>query len=154
VRLDRIVADAIARTRRRGELRFEAQLAPTVVRGEPDRIARAVSNLLDNARKWSAPDGLVEVALSDGVLTVRDHGPGFAPEELTKVFERFHRAEAARKLPGSGLGLAIVRQAAEAHGGYAKAANAPGGGALLEVGFGPSLQLADPAQPLSGALSQ
>jgi two-component system sensor histidine kinase MprB len=121
------------------------------VRGEPDRIARAVSNLLDNARKWSPPDGLVEVALRDGVLTVRDHGPGFAPGESAKVFERFYRAEDARKLPGSGLGLAIVRQAAEAHGGFAKAADAPGGGACLQIGFGTPLGLAEGAEPLAAA---
>jgi two-component system sensor histidine kinase MprB len=141
VRVDEVVGDAIARTRRRGELRIEADLQPTVVRGEADRISRAVSNLLDNARKWSPPEGLVEVTLSDGVLTVRDHGPGFAPGEAAKVFERFYRAEDARQLPGSGLGLAIVRQAAEAHDGYARAANAPGGGACLQVSFGPALEL-------------
>jgi len=136
VRLDEIVGEAVARTRRRGELRFELKLEPVLVRGEADRINRAVSNLLDNARKWSPPGGVVEVAVRDGVVSVRDHGPGFAQDEMGKVFERFYRAERARKLPGSGLGLAIVRQAAEAHGGYARAANADGGGARLEVCFG------------------
>jgi two-component system sensor histidine kinase MprB len=52
------------------------------------------------------------------------------------VFDRFYRAESARGQPGSGLGLAIVRQAAESCGGFAEARNAPGGGALLRVGFG------------------
>jgi two-component system, OmpR family, sensor histidine kinase MprB len=151
VRVDEIVVDAIARTRRRGELEIASDLQPTVVRGEPDRISRAVSNLLDNARKWSPPQGLVEVTLRDGVLTVRDHGPGFSPGESAKVFERFYRAEGARKLPGSGLGLAIVRQAAEAHDGYAKAANAPGGGACLQVSFGAPLAIAGDVQPLAGA---
>jgi two-component system, OmpR family, sensor histidine kinase MprB len=61
------------------------------------------------------------------------------------VFERFYRAADARRLPGSGLGLAIVRQAAEAHGGYARAENAPGGGALLRVSFG--ARLAEDAVP-------
>jgi two-component system, OmpR family, sensor histidine kinase MprB len=159
VRLDEIVGDAVARARRRGELRFDVDLQPTIVRGEADRIARAVSNLLDNARKWSPPDGVVEVALRDGVLTVRDHGPGFSPDELGRVFERFYRAESARKLPGSGLGLAIVRQAAEAHHGYAKAANANananasggGVGACLEVSFGPTVSIGQTAEPLAGA---
>jgi two-component system, OmpR family, sensor histidine kinase MprB len=137
VRVDEIVADAVERTRRRGELRFELELEPTVVRGEPDRINRAVSNLLDNARKWSPAGGLVEIALRDGALTVRDHGPGFGEADLPNVFDRFYRAEQARKLPGSGLGLAIVRQAAESHHGYVKAENAPGGGARVEVSFGP-----------------
>jgi two-component system sensor histidine kinase MprB len=136
VRLDEIVSEAVERTRRRGELRFEVQLQPTIVRAEPERVNRAVSNLLDNARRWSPPDGLIEVSLHDGVLTVRDHGPGFDAADLPHVFERFYRAADARKLPGSGLGLAIVRQAAEAHHGYAKAENAPGGGARLQVSFG------------------
>jgi two-component system sensor histidine kinase MprB len=149
VRLDELVEQAVARTRRRGELRFELELQATVVRGEADRINRAVSNLLDNARKWSPPGAAVEVSLRDGVLTVRDHGPGFDEAELGKVFERFYRSAGARKLPGSGLGLAIVRQAAEAHGGHARAANAPGGGACMEVSFGPALELAAGSQPLA-----
>jgi two-component system sensor histidine kinase MprB len=99
-----------------------------------------VSNLLDNARKWSPAGGVIEVELSGGVLSVRDHGPGFEERDLANVFERFYRAEDARKLPGSGLGLAIVRQAAEAHHGYAKAENASGGGARLRVSFGPALE--------------
>jgi two-component system sensor histidine kinase MprB len=98
-----------------------------------------VSNLLDNALKWSPPGETVSADLHDGVLTVRDHGPGFEEADLPHVFERFHRTDSARKLPGSGLGLAIVRQAAEAHHGYATASNAPGGGALLRVSFGPSV---------------
>jgi two-component system, OmpR family, sensor histidine kinase MprB len=139
VRLDEIVSEAIKRTRRRGEVRFQAALQPTVIRGEPAGVSRAVSNLLDNARKWSPAGGLIEVELSDGVLSVRDHGPGFQERDLANVFERFYRAEDARKLPGSGLGLAIVRQAAEAHHGYARAENAPDGGARLKVSFGPAL---------------
>jgi two-component system sensor histidine kinase MprB len=141
VRLDEIVKAAIERTRRRGDLRFQAELEPTVIVAEPDRVSRAVSNLLDNARKWSPVGGLVEVTLSEGVLSVRDHGPGFEEQDLANVFERFFRASEARKLPGSGLGLAIVRQAAEAHRGYAKAENAPGGGARLTVNFGPASNL-------------
>jgi two-component system, OmpR family, sensor histidine kinase MprB len=141
VRLDEIVSDAVQRTRRRGELRFELQLEPTIVRGESDRVNRAVSNLLENARKWSPPDGPIEITLHDGVLTVRDHGPGFEEADLPRVFERFYRAERARKLPGSGLGLAIVRQAAEAHAGYVTAENAPGGGARLQVSFGPPVSV-------------
>jgi two-component system sensor histidine kinase MprB len=147
VRLDEIVGDAVAVARRRGELRFELELEPTLVRGEGARISRAVSNLLDNARKWSPPDGAVDVVLRDGVLSVRDHGPGFGADDLPRVFERFYRSERARKLPGSGLGLAIVRQAAEAHGGYARASNADGGGARLEVSFGPCTALALDAEP-------
>jgi len=136
VRLDEIVLDALERARRRSDLSIDADLQPTVVSGQADRIARAVSNLLENARKWSPKGGIIEVRLKDGVVSVRDHGPGFAAEDLPFVFDRFYRAERARGLPGSGLGLAIVRQAAEAGGGYVSAENAPGGGALLKVSFG------------------
>jgi two-component system, OmpR family, sensor histidine kinase MprB len=139
VRLDEIVRAGLERARRRGPVRFQERLAPTLVEGDAGRIERAVSNVLDNARKWSPPGGVVEVDLRDGVLTVCDHGPGFQEVDLPFVFDRFYRADAARGLPGSGLGLAIVRQAAEAHGGYAEAENVPGGGALLRVSFGPPL---------------
>jgi two-component system, OmpR family, sensor histidine kinase MprB len=91
---------------------------------------------VDNARKWSPHGAAVEVCLKDGVLSVRDHGPGFHEQDLPFVFDRFYRAREARKLPGSGLGLAIVRQAAEACGGFAEARNADDGGALLRVSFG------------------
>jgi two-component system sensor histidine kinase MprB len=138
VRLDRIVAEVVERTRRRGpDLTVRATLEPTLVHGDGDRVARAVSNVLDNARKWSPPDGVVEVDLRDATLTVRDHGPGFRDEDLPFVFDRFHRARDARSKPGSGLGLAILRQTAQAHGGFAQAANAPDGGAIVRVGFGP-----------------
>jgi two-component system sensor histidine kinase MprB len=79
---------------------------------------------------------VVQLELNHGELSVRDHGPGFAEADLPHVFERFFRAEGARGLPGSGLGLAIVRQAADAHGGFAAAGNAGGGGALVRVSFG------------------
>ncbi len=158
VRLDELVAAAVASARRRsagaggsvagdradgsgaaaqgGEVTFELSLEPTIVHGQADRIGRAVSNVVDNARKWSPPGGAVEVGLKDGVLSVRDHGPGFREADLPFVFDRFYRAQAARGLPGSGLGLAIVRQAAEACGGFAEAQNAPGGGGLVRVSFG------------------
>jgi two-component system sensor histidine kinase MprB len=152
VRLDAIVHDAVERARRRAPgLTFQQVIEPTLVRGEPARIARAVTNLLDNASKWSPGEGVVEVTLRDGTLTVRDHGPGFNEEDLPFVFDRFHRAKEARSKPGSGLGLAIVRQAAEAHGGSAEASNALDGGAVLTVGFGPRLELDEvPAESAVG----
>jgi two-component system sensor histidine kinase MprB len=143
VRLDEIVAAAVERTRRRApELTVSAELEPTVVRGEGDRIARAVGNLLDNAVKWSAAQGTIEVRLTAGALTVCDDGPGFPEADLPFVFDRFHRAATARSTPGSGLGLAIVRQAAEAHGGSVRAANRSEGGALMTIDFGPAQALA------------
>jgi two-component system sensor histidine kinase MprB len=148
VRLDEIVTAAVERTRRRApELTVVSSIEPTLVSGEGDRIARAVTNLLDNAIKWSPPGQTIEVGLHDGTLTVRDHGPGFHPEDLPYVFDRFHRARDARSKPGSGLGLAIVKQAADAHRGAVSAANAPDGGALMTISFGPQLDLAEAGLP-------
>jgi two-component system, OmpR family, sensor histidine kinase MprB len=139
LRLDDLVRGSVERAGRRAgsAVAFRADLEPTVVRGDRERVARAVSNLLDNARRWSPPGAEVEVRLRGGTLSVRDHGPGFAAEDLPHVFDRFYRAAAARGMSGSGLGLAIVRQAADAHGGWARAANAPDGGAVVEVRFAP-----------------
>jgi two-component system sensor histidine kinase MprB len=144
VELDTIVREAVERTQRRApNLRFDLDLEPTVIPGVAERISRAVTNVIDNARKWSPPDGPVEVRLHEGTLRVRDYGPGFAEKDIPHVFDRFYRADRARRMPGSGLGLAIVKQAAEAHGGWVEAANAPGGGAVVTVSFG---------APLKGAL--
>jgi two-component system sensor histidine kinase MprB len=141
VRLDELVEGAVQSARRRSDLRFELELEPTMVSGQADRIGRAVSNLVDNARRWSPSGGIVEISLSDGILAVRDHGPGFKEADVPFVFDRFYRADDARRLSGSGLGLAIVRQAAEACGGSVEARNAPGGGALLRVSFGAPVEL-------------
>jgi two-component system sensor histidine kinase MprB len=150
VRVDEIASAVVERARARAgdRLEFNAELEPTVIRGEPARIQRAISNLVDNAVKWSPTGGAVDVRLADGELSVRDHGPGFADGDLPHVFERFYRARDARGMPGSGLGLAIVRQAAEAHGGAASAANAPGGGALMRVSFGTPAAAGADAVPL------
>jgi two-component system sensor histidine kinase MprB len=134
VRLDLLVEDAVARARRLHPGReITSELSETMVQGSPARLYRAISNLLDNAEKWSPAGAPIEVTLHDGELTVRDHGPGFSGEDLPRVFDRFYRARSARGLPGSGLGLAIVRQVAEAHGGSVSAGNAAGGGAQLRL---------------------
>ena len=134
VRLDLVTADAIERTRRnRPGVVFKPELAESMIRGVPATIERAVSNLLDNAAKWSPPDGEIEVTVRDGELTVRDHGPGIDEEDLPYVFDRFYRAPTARGMPGSGLGLAIARQVAEAHGGTVTAERADGGGTLMRL---------------------
>jgi two-component system, OmpR family, sensor histidine kinase MprB len=132
IRLDQLVADAVDRARRRAPgVTFEAMLDETVVHGSRERLHRAVSNLLDNAVKWSPDGGMVEVRVADAAVSVRDHGPGIAEGDLPKVFDRFYRAPEARGQPGSGLGLAIVRQVAEAHGGSVNAARADGGGTIV-----------------------
>ena len=137
--LDELVAAAVERAGRHAPgVRFATDLEPFVVDGVRSRLDRAVSNLLDNAAKYGAPGGTVDVTLRDGVLTVRDHGPGIADEDLPFVFDRFYRAPSARGRPGSGLGLAIVRQAAEAHGGSVHADRAPDGGAVLRMALSPS----------------
>jgi two-component system sensor histidine kinase MprB len=120
---------------------FVAGLAPGVtVEGVPARLSRLLANLLDNAAKFSPPGGPVELELvrADGTgpaveLTVRDHGPGIAAEDLPYVFDRFYRATAARALPGSGLGLAMAQQIAQAHHAVLTAEPAPGGGALFRL---------------------
>jgi two-component system sensor histidine kinase MprB len=134
VRLDDVVSDAVGRARLhapRHEFRLDAQ--PCWVEGDPDRLERAVANLLDNAAKWGPPDQPIDVRVREGVVTVRDHGPGIAAEDLPQVFDRFYRASAARKLPGFGLGLAIVRQVAEEHSGSVRAETLAEGGALLRL---------------------
>jgi two-component system sensor histidine kinase MprB len=134
VRLDLLVGRAVERARLHApQARFELGLEETLVRGAPDRLDRAVANLLDNAVKWSPPGGAIEISVREGAVTVRDHGPGIDPEDLPHVFDRFYRSPAARGTPGSGLGLAIVRQVAETHRGTVSAQNADGGGALLQL---------------------
>lgn len=96
-------------------------------------LERAITNLVENAAKWSDPDRPIEVIVDGGSLSVRDHGPGIAEEDLPHVFDRFYRATEARAKPGSGLGLSIVEQIIRRHGGTVRAANARGGGAI--VGF-------------------
>ena len=134
VRLDLVAEEAIRRTtRNHPETPIEAELQPWTMVGQPASLERAIGNLLDNAAKWSPSGSPVEVTLADGELTVRDHGPGIAAEDLPHVFERFYRATSARSMPGSGLGLAIVQQVADAHDGSVAVEDAPGGGALVRL---------------------
>jgi two-component system sensor histidine kinase MprB len=134
VRLDLIAADAVDRARRnRPNVTFTTSFAESLVHGDRATIERAVGNLLDNAAKWSPPGGEVEVAVHEGEVVVRDHGPGIDEEDLPFVFDRFYRARSARGMLGSGLGLAIVRQVAEAHGGAVTAERAEGGGTRVSL---------------------
>jgi two-component system, OmpR family, sensor histidine kinase MprB len=148
VRLDHLVQRVAGRSGRT-ELDLRLTLRPATIEGDPDRLERAVGNLLDNARKYAA-DGPVVVEVDDGVdgavLTVRDHGPGIADADLPHVFDRFYRAADARSAPGSGLGLAIVRQVVESHDGTVDVANAPGGGTRFTLRF-PRLASADGPPP-------
>jgi two-component system, OmpR family, sensor histidine kinase MprB len=134
VDLPELVDRVIARVRRRAPgLSFDVDLAPWYVIGEGPGLERAVTNLLDNAAKWSPEDGTVTVRLIDGTLTVDDEGPGIAPADRPHVFDRFYRSQESRGMSGSGLGLSIVRQVAERHSGTVVADDAPGGGARLTL---------------------
>jgi two-component system sensor histidine kinase MprB len=133
VRLDAMVEEALIRARRNApNIEYRASFTPTVVQGNPERLARAVNNLLDNAAKH-AGTGPVDVRVDATGLTVRDHGGGIDPSDLPYIFDRFYRGVNSRSSQGSGLGLAIVRQTAEMHGGSVRAANAPGSGAVFTL---------------------
>ncbi|MGV0642152.1 ATP-binding protein [Mycolicibacterium sp. XJ879] len=119
--------------RRRNDIEFDVDVAPWQVYGDGAGLGRAVLNLLDNAAKWSPPDGRVGVRMSQidpvhAELVVSDEGPGIPPQERQLVFERFFRSAQARAMPGSGLGLAIVKQIVVKHGGTLWVADAVPGG--------------------------
>ena len=129
-----VVERAVARVRRRAPAAtFDVALEPWPVRGESAALERAVTNLLDNAAKWSPPDGTITVRLDEGVLTVDDQGSGISDSDLPHVFERFYRSEESRSMPGSGLGLSIVRQVVERHSGAVRADASPAGGARVSM---------------------
>jgi two-component system sensor histidine kinase MprB len=128
VRLDELVEGVVDRAKSRApHATFVTSLTPTSVRIDPVLLERAVSNLLDNAVKYSPEGAPIEVIVRDGEVIVADHGPGVAEEDLPRIFDRFYRAAASRSKPGAGLGLAIVREAAEAHGGKATVESSPKG---------------------------
>ncbi len=125
-----VVERAVTRVRRRAQgIAFDVALEPWRVVGDANGLERAVTNLLDNAAKWSPTEGTVTVRLEQGVLTVDDQGSGVAESDRPHVFERFYRSDESRSMPGSGLGLAIVRQVVDRHGGRVDVTEAPGGGA-------------------------
>ncbi len=122
VRLDLVAERVAARAAGRAPgVRFELDCRPTLVRGDPDALERAIGNLVDNALKWSPPAGLIRISAASGTIEVSDDGPGIPADDLPYIFDRFYRSAEARALPGSGLGLAIVRRIADMHGGTAEA---------------------------------
>jgi len=134
VRLDLLVEEVVERARRAvSPSLLRMDLEPSILPGVPARLERAISNLIENAVKYSPPGEPVEIVLRGGELTVRDHGPGISEEDRPHVFDRFYRGAEARGRPGSGLGLAIVRQVAVQHGGEVVAEAAPGGGTLMRL---------------------
>ncbi len=134
VRVDRIAEESVARAQRHSPgIHFETKFDPVIVEGVPDRLHRAINNLLDNAARHSPEGGTVEVTVDGSGVTVRDHGSGIDEQDLPHVFDRFFRGANTRGKQGSGLGLAIVRQVTEQIGGSVSAANAPDGGAVFKL---------------------
>ncbi|MEV4039941.1 sensor histidine kinase [Streptomyces umbrinus] len=121
---------------------------PVVVLGDPDLLAQAVRNLVENAQRHGGPAGSpVEVTVAPGLVTVRDHGAGVPPADRERVFGRgvtgassgtgadsqSRAATETGAASGTGAGLAIVRWVAGLHHGTARLADAPGGGLLAEL---------------------
>jgi two-component system sensor histidine kinase MprB len=126
VRLDLVAERVAARVAARAEgrapgPRLELDCRPTLVRGDPDALERAIGNLVDNALKWSLPDGRIHIGAADGMVEVSDDGPGIPADDLPYIFDRFYRSAKARAMPGSGLGLAIVHRIADMHDGTVEA---------------------------------
>jgi len=142
VRLNDVAAEALEAARRDWpKTKFTSYLAGGIVEGSAERLRVALKNLLDNAAKFGPPDGPVQVRVTGGEVTVRDHGPGIADEDLPFVFDRFYRAMSSRSAPGSGLGLAVVQEIVTVHGGTIAAEPAPGGGTVMRLTL--------PCQPFS-----
>ena len=128
VRLDLVAEQVAARAAGRAPgTAFELDYHPTLVRGDPDALERAIGNLVDNALKWSPPDGRIRISAAGGTVEVSDDGPGIPADDLPYIFDRFYRSAQARAQPGSGLGLAIVRRIADTHGGTVAAIPLPQG---------------------------
>ncbi|MHB1869528.1 MAG: ATP-binding protein [Steroidobacteraceae bacterium] len=138
--LDELVRDVVAELvpladARRIDLGI-AEDQPAVILGERDAIATLVRNLVDNAVRYTPAGGRVDVSLTRAAseeghvrLKVCDNGPGIAPEERTRVFDRFYR-QPGMQAPGSGLGLAIVKAIADAHGAPIELSAGEGGRGL------------------------
>ncbi len=136
------LADLVADVRRRIALKREILIAVEpglVVHADREKLAQAIANLLDNAAKFSPRGTPVEVRgeliEQEFVVTVRDHGPGIAPEHWDRVFERFYKVDPARprEMPGSGLGLAITKHLVQLMGGRVWTEAAEGGGQLFSM---------------------
>lgn len=123
------------------EIVLEAQSSPVIVRGERDELIRLIENLVENALKYGSGGKRVEIKLrtdgSDAVLSIRDFGPGIAPEHLPRLTERFYRVDVAhsREQGGTGLGLAIVKHIAARHRARLLIESEPGKGATFLVRF-------------------
>ena len=128
------VSAAVGRVRRRaGDRVIDVELEELDLVGDPDALERLVTNLLDNAVKWSPAGSTIRVRLEGNRLRVADAGPGIPEADLPYVFDRFFRGETARKTHGTGLGLSIVAKTVEDHGGTVTAGRSSEGGAEFTV---------------------
>jgi two-component system sensor histidine kinase MprB len=128
------VARAVAeRAERRSGRSVSVEGDGSMIQGRPRQLERAVTNLVDNAIKYSQPDTPIDIEVTASTVTVRDRGRGIPPGDLHRVFDRFYRALEVRSEQGSGLGLAIVDEIVRSHHGDVFARNRDDGGA--EVGF-------------------
>jgi two-component system sensor histidine kinase MprB len=125
--------------RRTGRELALSGVAEARVLADPTGLERAIGNLVGNAVKFSSGDSPIEIVVGEASVEVHDRGPGIAPEDESRVFDRFYRSDATRTMPGSGLGLAIVADIAAAHGGEAYARQRDGRGAIVGFTITPDL---------------
>ena len=131
--LDHVVCNVVATWGRRSDRPITVDSSSAVVLGDLAMLERALTNLVNNADKFSPSGTTIEIVAGGGSISVRDSGPGIPIEERSRVFDRFYRTEATRSMPGSGLGLSIVAQVVQRHGGEVWARDSPSGGA--DIGF-------------------
>jgi two-component system phosphate regulon sensor histidine kinase PhoR len=136
------------------EIKLGVPAEPVMVRGDRDELIRALENLVENALKYGAAGKRVDITLSraptragapEARLTVRDYGPGIAPEHVPRLTERFYRVDVveSRAQGGTGLGLALVKHILNRHGGRLSVESVPGTGASF------AMQLPMPAEELA-----
>lgn len=149
VRLDEAVQELVERAQRRSgrDIRLHVENAATV-EVRPNQFDRAVSNLIDNALKFSPGPTAIDVFVRGSRVEVHDSGPGIAPEDRPLVFDRFYRAASTRAMPGSGLGLAIVKQFADIHGAQTLVGASGTGGAMVGLNLAPSTAWGDRVRPV------
>jgi signal transduction histidine kinase len=135
VDLGSIVHDLDRRASQLAETVEIRAIEPVVVSGDAAALTRLAWILIDNAARHGGDtiEVAVSAAANEAHMTVTDNGPGFLPEEVDRVFDRFYRADQARSATGAGLGLAIAREIVEAHGGSIEASNQVEGGARIDV---------------------
>jgi two-component system phosphate regulon sensor histidine kinase PhoR len=138
--LAEVVAEAASLLRTRTEplgIKVAFEGVPLLVEADRPSLLRVVSNLLDNATKWSPEKSTIRAGTRDEgelvALWVQDEGPGIPEQDLPRVFERFYKGEASRATAGVGLGLAIVKHLVRSHGGTATVESPPGEGARFTI---------------------